>query len=314
MKIGITGGTGFVGRHLARALVRDGHEVVLVARGRRRPELGLRELPGVHFTFAEIDDEAALLRAFSGCDVVAHCAGINREIGEQTYERVHVLGTRAVVVAARRAGVRKVTCLSFLRARPDCGLAYHESKWAAEEIVRQSGLDFTILKAGIIYGQGDHLLDHLSHALHTFPIFGLIGGHDMRVAPVAVEDLVTILEATLVGDELSRESVAVVGPEALPFRDVVRRVAGVLGKAPGFLPLPVAGLLVLAWFWERLMKVPLVSIAQVRILSEGAAEPLPGTSSLPTTLAPWRTFSPPQIREGLPAAEPFALTDLRCCS
>ena len=58
----------------------------------------------------------------------------------------------------------KIIYLSFLRARPACGSRYHESKWAAEELVRGSGIDHTILKSGVIYGRGDHLLDHVSRA------------------------------------------------------------------------------------------------------------------------------------------------------
>ena len=77
--------------------------------------------------------------------------------------------------AAKAAGVKQIILLSFLRARPNCGSPYHESKWEAEEIVRKSGLDYTIFKSGVIYGKGDHMLDHLSHAFHTFPFFAFIG-------------------------------------------------------------------------------------------------------------------------------------------
>src|ERR1051325_6709782 len=101
-----------------------------------------------------------LTEAFAGCDAVAHCAGINREIGAQTFHRVHVDGTRNVVKAAREAHVKKILLMSFLRARPNCESPYHDSKWAAEEIVRDSGLDYTIIRAGMVYGQGDHMLDH----------------------------------------------------------------------------------------------------------------------------------------------------------
>jgi uncharacterized protein YbjT (DUF2867 family) len=99
--------------------------------------------------------------------------------------------------AARIAGVGKVALLSFLRARANCGSGYHESKWAAEEILRESGLDYTILKAGVIYGRGDHMLDHLSHALFTLPVFATVGLRDRAVRPLAVEDLVKALEAVL---------------------------------------------------------------------------------------------------------------------
>ena len=158
---------------------------------------------------------------------MAHCAGINREIGKQTYERVHVEGTRNVVAAARSAGVEKIVLMSFLRARPDCGSAYHESKWAAEEIVRDSGLDYTIIKAGVVYGRGDHMLDHLSHAFHTFPVFGLVGFKDKTVRPLAIEDLVHVMRAAIVDRRLKRQTIALLGPEEMYLREAVRRVAEV---------------------------------------------------------------------------------------
>ena len=104
MKIAITGATGFVGRHLARSLSYRGHELVLIARGVDGRDRTVRRIHGAQFHSVPVTDEDALARAFEGCDAVAHCAGINREMGGQTYRRVHIEGTQAVVNAARRAG------------------------------------------------------------------------------------------------------------------------------------------------------------------------------------------------------------------
>src|ERR1700685_2027536 len=122
MRIAITGGTGFVGGHLAAALSASGHEVVVVARGvDRRPwAQEVTGLPGVSLARASIEDSGGLAKAFEGCDAVAHCAGINREMGSRTYEAIHVRGTANVVKAAAEAGVRRLAFVSFLRARPDC--------------------------------------------------------------------------------------------------------------------------------------------------------------------------------------------------
>ena len=132
------------------------------------------------------NDAVGLTRAFAGCDAVAHCAGINREIGPQTYKAVHVGGTANVVSAAEAAGVSRLAFVSFLRARPACGSPYHESKWAAEELVHASSCEWTVLKPGMMFGRGDHMLDHLSHALYTFPFF--VGVGPRRVRPLAVQD------------------------------------------------------------------------------------------------------------------------------
>ncbi|MCZ6689091.1 MAG: NAD(P)H-binding protein [Planctomycetota bacterium] len=314
MKIAITGGTGLVGAHLARRLTMRGHSVVLISRGIDRRDEDIRTLPGSTLAPIGIGDETKLTEAFAGCDGVAHCAGINREMGEQTYRRVHVEGTRNVVNAARRAGVGKVLLLSFLRARPDCGSPYHESKWAAEEIVRSSGLDYTVIKSGVIYGRGDHMLDHLSRAFHTFPIFGLVGFRALPMRPVAIEEVGRVLEASLIDGDLSRSTVAVLGPEELTMPEAVRRVADVVGERPRMIPLPVALHRLIGWVCERAMTIPLVSLAQVRILTEGLVEPHPPCDPLPDRLRPKLSFSEEQIRRGLPAPGRFGWSDLRWCA
>ena len=306
MKVAITGATGFVGGHLADRLSSEGHEVVRIA---RRSTKGDEEL-----VVARLDNVDELVEGFSGCQVVAHCAGINREVGEQTYARVHVEGTRNVVEAARRAGVEKIVLMSFLRARPDCGSAYHESKWAAEEIVRNSGLDYTVIKAGVVYGRGDHMLDHLSHAFHTFPVFGLVGFKPQTVRPLAIEDLVHVMRAAIVDRRLKRQTIALLGPEEMYLSEAVRRVAEAVGKQPLMFPLPIFCHQVMARVFECTMKIPLVSVAQVRILAEGVVEPSSPVSPVPYDLMPTRRFTLEQIRNGLPHPAPFCVGDLRLCS
>lgn len=311
MRIAITGGTGFVGRYFARRMSAGGNEVMLIARGADRRDPAIFELPGARFVAADLSDVGELERAFAGCDAVVHCAGINREIGAQTYERVHLEGTRNVCEAARRADVRKILMLSFLRVRPNCGSGYHESKFAAEEIVRGSGLDYTVFKAGVIYGLGDHMLDHLSRALHTFPIFALVGFAAQPVRPLAVEDLARLMEAALSDERLARKTVAATGPEQMAFPELVKRVAAACGKKPLMFRAPLWFHYMLAWFAERTMKVPLTALAQVRILSESLTEPLPPCDAIPSDLAPQTMFTPEQIQNGLPEPGRFGWKDLR---
>src|SRR5215813_4324376 len=203
MKIAITGATGFVGSHLTNRLDSEGHELVLIGRRWANEDARLR--------VTDLSDPNVLETLFTGCKVIAHCAGINREVGNQTYGRVHVHGTSNVVAAAKAAGVEKIVLLSFLRARPDCGSPYHESKWAAEEIVRNSGLDYTVLKAGVIYGRGDK-----------------------SIRPLAVEDLVHVMRAALIDRRMKRQTVAVLGPEETKARNLSE------GVEPGspVVPLP----------------------------------------------------------------------------
>jgi uncharacterized protein YbjT (DUF2867 family) len=312
MKMAITGGTGFVGRNIARLLAAARHEVVLIARGVDTTDPSIRRV--AKFAPLDLDSTTELAKVITGCEAVVHCAGINREHGDQTFRKVHIEGTRRVVEAAQKVGVRKIVLISFLRARPNCGSPYHESKWAAEEIVRHSGLDYTVLKCGVIYGEGDHMLNHLSHAFYTFPVFAFVGFRDKPIRPNAVEDVARIVKACVVDGALSRKTVAVLGPDELTLRQAVRRVASVVGRRPLMFPMPVWFHRVLGWGLERMMKVPMVSSAQVRMLDEGLAEPAPACELVPPELAPQIRFTTEQIRKGLPERGPFTFRDLGCCT
>jgi len=290
MRVAITGGTGFVGRHVATVL----DEPVIVSRR----------------TGVAVDDVAALTAAFAGCEVVVHAAGINREIGDQTYARVHLDGTAAVIAAARAAGVTKIVMLSFLRARPNSGSAYHDTKWAAEEMIRASGLDYTILKAGMIYGVGDHLIDHLSHTVQTLPLFATVGLREKPIRPVPIGDLVDVVAAAVHG-RLPRSTVRVVGAEELLLSDAVRRVARIVGRRVLIVPAPVWALRLLGRFTELTMKVPLIATAQVQMLAEGVSESWGTVDELPDDLAPATMFTDEQIRLALPAPGGFGLANLR---
>jgi uncharacterized protein YbjT (DUF2867 family) len=295
-RIAITGGTGFLGRHFAELLRDRGHEPVVLSRR----------------TGTDVNEVDALARAFANCDAVAHLAGINRELGDQTFCRVHVDGTRNVVEAVRRAGVRRIALLSFLRARPNCGSPYHESKFAAEEIVRASELPHTILKCGVIYGRGDHLLDHLSHALHTIPLFATVGLRQRPLRPTAAQDVAAILFAALIDNRLTDRTVAVVGPETLTMREVVARVGDAIGRTPCIVPMPVAFHRVLSAVAEAVMHVPLVSRAQVRMLAEGLTDAAPQPcDELPDDLRPRTPFTHEIITRGLPPPKSFGCRDLR---
>ena len=289
MRVAITGGTGFVGRNLAARL----ENPVIISRR----------------TGIEIDDVDALAAAFAGCDAVAHCAGINREIGTQTYQRVHLDGTRAVIEAAQRAGVKRIVMLSFLRARPDSGSEYHDTKFAAEEMIRASGLEYTILKSGMIYGPGDHMVDHVTKAVRTLPLFGTVGFRERTARPVAVEDAVGVLIAALEG-RVPDHTIAVMGAEELELGVAVRRIARLAGGRALFVPLPLWAIRIVAVITEALMVTPLVARAQAKMLGEGVSEALPYAPEAAVGIRPAHGFDEDRIRAALPVGG-FTLNDLR---
>lgn len=313
MRIAITGGTGFVGRHLATALLEDGHEVVLIARSATGLPDGFQDSEAVSAAPASVTDREALESAFEHCDAVAHLAGVNMERDAATYEAVHVRGTEHAVAAAAAAGADRFVLSSFLRARPDCGSGYHESKWAAERIVRESDLDATVLKIGVTYGRGDHMVSHISRAVATLPFFALVGLEETRLRPLAVADLVEVLAAALTTVRLADTTAAVTGPEEVTLADAVGRIGDVLDRDPWLVPVPVVVHALLARLQERTLETPLTSRAQVRILSEDVVDPAPTAvcEPLPPELEPDRPFTRERIAAALPERRTFGRADLR---
>ena len=301
MKIAITGGTGFIGRHLTQALLDRGHEVVVISRGLYTRGKGLPSHPALSHVRANVTDTSQLTRAFAGCTAMVHCAGTSVD-PSQTFQQVHVEGAQSAVTAAKQADVQKFVLLSYLHARPNVRSPYHTTKWQGEEIVRHSGLNYTILKVGLVYGEGDHLLNNLGNLLRKLPIFATVGLREKAVRLIAVEDLVAVILAALTDDRLARRTVAVLGPEEFPFSVAARRIAKVMGRPPLIvLPLPVFAQRLLAWV-SGFMPRPLISASQVQMLADGSSIPLPDSGTLPEELAPKTRFTDEQIRKGLPTS------------
>lgn len=326
--VAITGGTGFVGSHLTDRLAARGHDVVVVSRSASPETRGdgsdaERSIGGgpndggtagsVRYRAASVVDVDGLEAAFEGVDVVVHLAGIDLERGAQTFQAVHTEGTRNVARAAERDDVETVVFSSYLRARPDCGSAYHETKWAAEEILRDADVEHTICKVGITYGSGDHMLTHLSRALATVPVFATMGRRERFICPLAVEDLVDVFEAAVTTDRLAGATVPVTGAEAVSLRTAVRRVGAVIGHRPVIVPFPVLGQQALAHVQALLMTTPVVAPTQIQMLAEGACEAAPRSvcDPLPEDLTPTRGFSESEVAGHVGEPRPYGIGDLR---
>lgn len=273
MKVALTGGTGFVGRHLTRKLLERGHEVVLLARGKNP---GKDEFAGndkVTFVAASLAQGPEMVRAVQGCEAIYHLAGINREKGDQTYATVHMEGTRNLLSVMRQVKIRRIIQVSFLRAQPKVGCPYHVSKWNSEESVRHSGLDYTIFRPGVLYGEGDQFLSHLEKALKTMPFFGLVGHEPQPLAPLHIDDFTRVLAAALEREDTYGKTFAMVGPDTLTLSEIVEKVGKQVKVKPNILPVPLLFHRVAAGAMELFMENPLVTNAQITMLSEDLSVP-----------------------------------------
>src|SRR6266850_7183689 len=183
----VTGATGFVGHALLHQLCAAGYMVRCLVR--HGSEGRLRGLGAIARIEGDVLTRHGLAEDMAGCDAVIHLVGIIREqrAAGVTFERVHVEGTRNVLEAARAAGVQRYLHMSALGTRPGAASRYHQTKWAAEEAVRASGLAWTIFRPSIIYGRGDGFVTLLASMVRRLPIVPVIGSGRARLQPVPVE-------------------------------------------------------------------------------------------------------------------------------
>ena len=246
-RIFVTGGSGFVGVAVIEALLARGYAVNALARGTLPGEIAarVRAVPG------DLFDAAALDRGVAGCDAVVHLVGIIFENARKgsTFERIHVEGTRAVVDAARRAGVRRYVHMSALGARAGAPATYHRTKHAAEELVRAAGLDWTIFRPSLIHGpRGEFVRMEAGFARGKkppflfMPYFGdgpLGGGGAGRLQPVYVEDVARAFADALEKPGTVGQVYCVGGSEVLTWPELHRAMAeAITGRRRPVLPIP----------------------------------------------------------------------------
>jgi NADH dehydrogenase len=228
-RVFVTGGTGFVGRAVIHALRAEGHTVrCLVRRGSERDLKGLEAIERIEGDVLQRD---GLDSDMAGCEAVVHLVGIIREHPATgvTFDRVHVQGTRNVLDAARAAGVRRYVHMSALGTRPGAHARYHQTKWAAEEAVRSSGLAWTIFRPSIIYGRGDGFVTMLASTIRRVPVFPVIGTGRQRLQPIPVDQVAEAFAQALEAPATEKQTYDVGGPEAVSLVDLIDRIGAAMG-------------------------------------------------------------------------------------
>lgn len=225
----VTGGTGFIGQALIRHLVEDGKQVrTLIRPSAHTPELPLG-VP-VAASISSISDERSLRAAMVGIDTVFHLVGGEWYGASGDLHEIEIVGTQTLVKVAQDAGVKRLFYLSHLGADRASAYAMLKAKGIAEEHIRRSGIDYTIIRSALVFGPDDNFTTVLARLFHFFPfLFPTPGEGDSLLQPIRVEDLVTCLAWSLENDKTIGQTYQVGGPEYLSIDDVVVEVMHALG-------------------------------------------------------------------------------------
>lgn len=185
--LALTGSTGFVGRAVLDAALRERLSVRALAR--RVPDADALE--GVAFVRGDLADRTALAQLTHGAGAMIHVAGLTRTLDNHDFETVNVLGTQNVMEAARAAGIRRFILVSSLAAREPQLSAYGASKARAEALVQASGFDWTIVRPPAVYGPRDAEMFELFHSAARFGVVPL--PPEGRSSLIHVDDLAHLL-------------------------------------------------------------------------------------------------------------------------
>lgn len=235
----ILGGSGFVGRHLAARLRRDGRRVTILSRvldTAKRDKLS----PDIEVREGDVYDPAFLRAAFAGADAVVNLTGILNEHGDdgREFERVFVVLTEHVIAAMHAVGVRRLLQMSALRAG-EGDSHYLQARGHAEECTRDSNLDWTLFRPSVIAGPGDGLFCRFDALLRYAPILP-IGRAEARFQPVWVGDVAAAYARALDDVGTIGQCFELVGPDVFTLAEIVRMTAAARGRRRLVLPLPRA--------------------------------------------------------------------------
>jgi uncharacterized protein YbjT (DUF2867 family) len=261
VRVAVTGGTGFVGIHTVRALKDAGHEVVIVARGTKRRPKGER----VTFVQADLTSAPRLAEAFAGCDAVVHLVAIIQERGRQTFDRVNREGTERVIEGAKQARVGHLLHQSALGADPDPRYPYLLSKWAGEQAVRASGVPYTVLRPGLIFGPGDGFFTLLTRMMRLSPVIPIAGDGRTLFQPISVGDVTRCIVLALERGPAMR-LFEIGGPDQMSYEDIVRTIKAALGLHRKIVHVPVPMMVPPAFVMEKVLRHPPVTRDQLRML------------------------------------------------
>ena len=259
LKLIVTGGSGFLGGYVLREAAGRGHHVAALARS--RSAAGAVTALGAHPVSGDLNDARSLADAFAvaGCDVLINLASLG--FGHAA----------AIVGAAERAGIRRAVFVSTTAVTTTLPASSKRVRLAAEESIRASALDWTILRPTMIYGDpGDRNLSRLLPLLRRAPVLPVPGGRHLQ-QPVHAADVAGAVLAAAERPAAAGHTYDVAGPEPLTFTDLLQTAARAVASRTWFVPVPLFPVLAAARGYELLSRNPKIRAEQVRRLAEDKA-------------------------------------------
>lgn len=266
----VTGGTGFIGRHVVARLASSGEKVRVAARGNRKADLP----EGVQQIAANVVSGEGLAEAMAGVDKVVNLVGVITEKGSQRFDAVIRGGTAGIVQEAERAGVKKLVYVSAIGAAPDPKFPYWHAKWQAEQAVTAGSLNWTILRPSLVFGPEDDFFNRLDRLIRRMPVVPVAGDGKTRFQPIWVEDVVSCVVACLNEGVHDREIVEIGGSEYYTYNEIIDLIRRKLGSRKPEVHVPLWLMRPAARVLQAILPSPPVTTDQLAMLSKDNATAL----------------------------------------
>jgi len=274
VKVFVTGATGFVGQEVLHRLHQAHHSIRILARSRNSPLV--RRLQAEYRLEVQDGDvlrPESLTQAMNETQAVIHLVGIISQAAENAFENIHLRGTQNVLAAAKQAGVQHFAHMSALGTRPNAVSLYHQTKWAAEEEVRRSGLPYTIFRPSLIFGPRDQFVNLFARMSRFSPVLPVMGNGRARFQPVAVEVVAAAFTRCLTEPASVGLTLDLCGPETFSFNQILDVILQTMGRRRLLLhiPLSIARIqaAVLEWVFPKLLhQAPPLNRDQLVMLQE----------------------------------------------
>jgi uncharacterized protein YbjT (DUF2867 family) len=289
----VTGAFGYTGRYITGRLLESGRNVKTLTGHPNRPNpFGDR----IDVAPLDFEDRRALTEHLRGATTLYNTYWVRFPRGDVTFERA-VANSETLIRGAGDAGVRRIVHVSITNPSKDSPFEYFRGKARVEEMIRDSGLGYSIVRPTVIFGREDILINNIAYILRRLPVFGIPGSGLYRLRPVAVEDVAEICVSSGLGD--TDEVIDAVGPETFTFEELVRLIARAIGRRRLFVHVPPAAALTAATAIGRVVSDVVVTRDELEglmaglVTTEGSAT---GTRALPSgwprTPPSWASATP----------------------
>lgn len=273
----ITGATGLIGRHVLQRLMdaRIPTRCLLTERRIRRLPWDESHPNAPEVVVGTVLDEEAFFRAVTGVHAVIHLENAQWWGRQRDLERVEISGTRQLVTVARSARVGRIITLSQLGATPSSAYTLHSVKGQVEEVVKNSGVAYTIIRSGLVYGEEDAFINHISSMMSSNPLFFLMPGRgEIVLHPIYIDDLVEAIIRSLNTIRLVDQLVEIGGPEYMTFEDMLFTIMRVTGMQRTIISVPPYLMRWVTGFYNRLFLRSLMTSQWMDILATNRTAPL----------------------------------------